>query len=132
MQRRAALEGLPVVATQADLSDYPIHDSYDTVVCIGLLMFFDCPTGWRVLGELQHSTRPGGCLALNVLVQGTTYMDMFDAERHCLFTPEALRQQFAGWRIDNIELADFDAPGPTVKRFCTLIAHKPASGPAPT
>lgn len=132
MQRRAALEGLPVVATQADLSDYPIRHSYDTVVCIGLLMFFDGPTGWRVLGELQRSTRPGGCLVLNVLVQGTTYMDMFDAERHCLFTPEALRQHFAGWRIDSCELANFDAPGQTLKRFCTLIAYKPLNDPAPT
>lgn len=83
MQQRAALEGLPVVAMQADLSDYPINHRYDT-------------------------------------------------ERLCLFTPEALQQHFAGWHIDSCELADFDAPGQTVKRFCTLIAHKPDSGPVPT
>lgn len=132
MQRRAALEGLPVAAAQADLSDYPIPHAYDSVVCIGLLMFFDCPTGWQVLDELQRSVRPGGCLVLNVLVQGTTFMAMFDAERHCLFTPEALQQRFDGWRIDSCELADFDAPGQTVKCFCTLIAHKPVTHPAPT
>jgi tellurite methyltransferase len=132
MQRRAALEGLPVVAAQADLGDYPILRGYDTVVCIGLLMFFDCATGWRVLGELQHSTRPGGCLVLNVLVQGTTFMGMFDADRHCLFNPEALRQRFAGWRIDSFELADFDAPDGTLKCFCTLIAHKTGTPPTTT
>ena len=127
MQRRAALEGLPVVATQADLSDYPINDSYDTVVCIGLLMFFDGPTAWTVLADLQRSVRPGGCLVLNVLVEGTTYMDMFDLQRHCLFTPAALQQRFEGWRIHSCELSSFDAPGQTVKRFGTLIAHKPSS-----
>lgn len=132
MQRRAALEGLPVAAAQADLSDYPIHASYDTVVCIGLLMFLDCATAWRVLADLQRSLRPGGCLVLNVLVQGTTYMDMFDASRHCLFTPEALRERFGGWHIDVCELADFDAPGQTLKRFCTLIARKADNPPTAT
>lgn len=127
MQRRATLEGLPVVATQADLSAYPINDSYDTVVSIGLLMFFDGPVAWAVLADLQRSVRPGGCLVLNVLVEGTTYMDMFDPQRHCLFTPAALQQRFDGWRIHSCELSDFDAPGQTIKRFCTLIAHKPSS-----
>lgn len=127
MQRRAALEGLTVVATQADLSGYPINGSYDTVVSIGLLMFFDGPTAWTVLADLQRSVRPGGCLVLNLLVEGTTYMDMFDPLHHCLFTPAALQQRFDGWRIHSCELSDFDAPGHTIKRFCTLIAHKPSS-----
>ena len=126
MQQRAAAEALPVWAELADLRQYRIDADYDGIVSIGLLMFFDCPTARKVLGELQRRVRPGGYAAVNVLIEGTTYMDMFEPAEHCLFTATELQQHFAGWNIVQNEVSEFEAPGNTVKRFATVIARKPA------
>ena len=126
MQQRAAAEALPVWAELADLRQYRIDADYDGIVSIGLLMFFDCPTALKVLGELQRQVRPGGYAAVNVLIEGTTYMDMFEPAEHCLFTATELQQHFAGWNIVQNEVSEFEAPGNTVKRFATVIARKPA------
>ena len=126
MQQRAAAEALPVWAELADLRQYRIDADYDGIVSIGLLMFFDCPTARKVLGELQRQVRPGGYAAVNVLIEGTTYMDMFEPAEHCLFTATELQQHFAGWDIVQNEVSEFEAPGNTVKRFATVIARKPA------
>lgn len=126
MQQRAVAEALPVRAELADLRQYRIDADYDGIVSIGLLMFFDCPTARKVLGELQRRVRPGGYAAVNVLIEGTTYMDMFEPAEHCLFTATELQQHFAGWDIVQNEVSEFEAPGNTVKRFATVIARKPA------
>lgn len=126
MQQRATAEALPVRAEQADLRQYRIGADYDGIVSIGLLMFFDCATARKVLGELQQQVRPGGHAAVNVLIEGTTYLDMFEPAEHCLFTATELQQHFAGWEILQNELSTFEAPGNTVKRFATVIARKPA------
>ena len=126
MQQRAVAEALPVRAELADLRQYRIDADYDGIVSIGLLMFFDCPTARKVLGELQRQVRPGGYAAVNVLIEGTTYMDMFEPAEHCLFTATELQQHFAGWNIVQNEVSEFEAPGNTVKRFATVIARKPA------
>jgi tellurite methyltransferase len=125
LQRRAAAEQLAVSASLADLRDYLISGSFDAVVAIGVLMFFDCATAYRVLGDLQASTRPGGLAVVNVLVVGTTFMDMFAPDSHCLFPHDELARRFADWEILQAETRDFDAPNQTVKRFVTLIARKP-------
>lgn len=125
LQRRAVAERLPLHAEVADLRLRGPGADYDAVVCIGLLMFFDCPTAWRVLGELQDHVRPGGLAVVNVLVEGTTYRDMFDPDEHCLFAPGAIVERFAGWQVLVDEQRDFDAPGATIKRFATLVARKP-------
>ncbi len=131
VRARAAAERLPVEASLADLRRYAISREYDCVVCIGLLMFFDCPAGSRALAELQAHVRPGGFAVVNVLVEGTTYLDMFDPSSHCLFTPEEVRSRFAGWEIVQARADDFPAPGQTVKCFFTLIARRPrATGTA--
>ena len=122
----AAGEALPVQADVADLSNYPISGAFDAVVCIGLLMFFDCPTALRQLQLLQEHTRPGGVAVVNVLVEGTTYMDMFSPEGHCLFRQQELLERFSGWNLLSHELETFEAPRGTQKVFATLSARKPA------
>ncbi len=122
---RAASEHAPVRAVQADLREYRIVGEYDAVVSIGLLAFFDCPTAFRVLEDLKSHVRPGGVAAINVLIEGTSYLDMFDAVDHCLFRPDEMRARFAGWHIEHAAFSDFDAPGGTIKRFATLIARRP-------
>lgn len=120
-------EALAIDAREAELSDYRLSADYDSVVCIGLLMFLDCDSALLQLAQLQQRLRPGGVLVLNVLVEGTSYLDMFDPQRHCLLTAQQLRERFAGWALEQFELRDFPAPGDTVKSFVTLIARKPAA-----
>ncbi|MDX2217560.1 MAG: class I SAM-dependent methyltransferase [Burkholderiales bacterium] len=128
VRRRAASEHAPVSAVQADLRDYAVAGQFDAVVSIGLLAFFDCPTAFRVLEELKAHVRPGGVVAINVLIEGTSYLDMFDVSGHCLFKPEEMQNRFAGWRIERAEFSDFAAPRETLKRFVTIIARRPNEG----
>jgi tellurite methyltransferase len=123
---RAAAENSAVSASVADLRDYSIIGEYDCIVCIGLLMFFDCTTAFKVLSQLQSHVRPGGVAVINVLVEGTTYIEMFEPSSHCLFAPSEMLNRFNGWNIEHSELSDFDAPQATLKRFSTTVARKPA------
>lgn len=127
IQQRAAIEALPVSSAVADLRDYPLDEDFDAVVCIGLLAFFDCPTAFRTLSHLQSRVREGGVAVVNVLVEGTTYLDMFDGDKHCLFSRTEMAARFAGWNILLAEFSDFDAPGGTNKAFATVIARKPSA-----
>lgn len=129
IRRRAAAEGLPVRAVVADLRDYAPDEYFDTVVCIGLLMFFDCPTAFNALAKLQGCVREGGVAVVNVLVEGTTYLDMFDAQAYCLFSRAEMETRFKGWEILHSEFSDFAAPGGTNKAFATVIARKPGVQP---
>ncbi|ODU66378.1 MAG: hypothetical protein ABT00_22300 [Bordetella sp. SCN 68-11] len=54
LRRIAKAESLPVEAAEADLRSHVIHGEFDAVVCIGLLMFFDCLTAAAVKGELTY------------------------------------------------------------------------------
>jgi tellurite methyltransferase len=117
---------LEVEAKNADLSCYAPAGTYDTVACIGLLMFFDCATAAIQLKLLQDSVRSGGVMIINVLVQGTTYMDMFDPSAHCLFGRNELVERFAAWEILEEALDDFRAPNESLKSFVTLVARKPS------
>jgi len=122
---RAADGRLPVLAQCADLRHHHLADDYDCIVSIGLLMFFDRPTALRVLGELQDRVLAGGIAAINVLIEGTTYLDMFDPSGHCLFAPDELNRRFAGWDVLHSTLQCFDAPNASLKRFVTIVARKP-------
>lgn len=124
IQRRAALDTLPVEALVADLRDYVLNEDFDAVVCIGLLMFFDCPTAFRALAHLQAHVREGGIAVVNVLIEGTSYLDMFDAKGYCLFSRAEIETRFEGWEILHSEFSDFAAPGGTNKAFATLVARK--------
>ncbi len=75
LQRRAADEVLTLQVEQCELSGWRATSTYDTVVSIGLLMFFPCAEADRLLTELQRATAAGGVLALNVLIEGTTFLD---------------------------------------------------------
>ena len=118
-------EALPVRAEQVDLRTYELAEDFDVVVCIGLLMFFDCPSACRQLAQLQDHVRPGGLAIVNVLIEGTTYMGMFGPEGHCLFDAEDLRAQFKGWELLGFLRQEFPAPGDTRKVFITATARKP-------
>lgn len=122
---RAAADDLQISASVADLRDYSITGDYDCIVCIGLLMFFDCTSAFKVLSQLQSHVRPEGLVIINVLVEGTTYMDMFDPSSHCLFEPFEMLRRFKGWDIEHSEFTDFEAPQATLKRFSTVIARRP-------
>lgn len=128
IRARASAEGASVFASLADLRDYQLTRQYDSIVSIGLLMFFDCPAALRVLSALQAHVAPGGVAVINVLVEGTTYLDMFDPKSHCLFSASELQHRFAGWSIERSQFSDFEAPQRTLKRFCTVVARKPIVG----
>ena len=125
IRQRAAAEALPVRAALADLRNHPLDEDFDAVVSIGLLMFFDCPTAFRALSNLQAHVRAGGIAVVNVLTEGTSYLDMFDASSYCLFPRGELESRFSGWKILGSEFSDFEAPGGCNKAFATVIARKP-------
>jgi tellurite methyltransferase len=125
LQRRARAEQLAVRVEEADLAEWQATATYDCVVAIGLLMFFSCDDGRRVLREMRRAVRPGGIVAVNVLVEGTTFMAMFDPQHYCLFPPRELAQAFGDWDVLLDRSDDFPASGETVKRFATLIARRP-------
>ena len=127
LQRRARARSLPIEAFAADLSEWRADAEYDAVVAIGLLMFFSCEKAVRVLGEIRRAVAAGGVVAVNVLIEGTTYMKMFDPQNHCLFKPDQLRQAFAGWTVLMDEVEEFPAESGEIKRFCTVIARRPAT-----
>jgi len=124
---RARALALPVRARCSDLARWRARRQWDSVVAIGLLMFFACADARRLLREIRRAVAPGGNAAVNVLIEGTTYMQMFDAERHCLFRPEELREAFADWTILRDRTDEYPAPEQSVKRFATVIARRPAA-----
>lgn len=117
---------LAIEALEADLRTYQLREDFDAIACIGLLMFFDCPTAFAQLQQLQARVRPGGVAAINVLVEGTTFLDMFDPSGHCLFARGEMSSRFDGWEILQFQYQDFPAANDTVKSFVTVIARKPA------
>jgi len=129
IQQRARDERLPVYAELADLRNYGLDGEFDAVVSIGLLMFFDCPTALATLEKLKSHVREGGIAAINVLIEGTTYLDMFDPDSHCLFSRIEIESRFADWTILYSAFSDFAAPEGRNKAFATVIAQKPCIPP---
>lgn len=125
LQSVALAEGLAVEAAVAELMHYRFTQDYDAIACIGLLMFFPRAEALALLDAIHAHVRPGGVVALNVLVEGTTYLGMFEAGHYHLFPPEALRQRFADWTILVDRHDSFPAPEGTVKAFATLVARRP-------
>jgi len=62
LRQVAAHDALPIEAREVDLRNYRLTEDFDTVVSIGLLMFFDCPTALQQLAQLQSRVRAGGAL----------------------------------------------------------------------
>lgn len=70
-------------------------------------------------------TYSGGIAAINVLIEGTTYLDMFDESGYTLFGENELNVAFQTWQIEYSATHEFAAPDGTVKRFSTIVARKP-------
>jgi tellurite methyltransferase len=127
LRRRARALKLPLRVRRQDLARWRPRGQWDSVAAIGLLMFFSCDEARRALGAIRRAVRPGGIAAVNVLVEGTTFMQMFDPQRHCLLPAGELRERFGDWTLLLDRVDDFPAPGGTVKRFATVIARRPAA-----
>jgi len=122
----AKREGLPVRGIQANMENWTIAESYDTIVVIGLLMFFRHETAVKLLTVIQGHVKPAGRAIVNVLIEGTTYLGMFDPENYCLFRRNELEERFDGWTILESRTQTFPAPEVTRKDFSSLIAEKPS------
>lgn len=120
----ANAESLSLEAKVADLASYRITENFDVIVAIGLLMFMESPQAHWLLNEIRSHVRPDGLAIVNVLIEGTTFLEMFEPGRYYLFGENELTDQFAGWKILESKYESFDAPGSTVKRFATVIARK--------
>ncbi len=118
-------EKLRLTAVQRDVQQFRAVETFDVVVAIGLLMFFPRQVALELLETVKGAVRPGGCAVVNVLVQGTTFLAMFDGDRYCLFAAEEIEAAFAGWTTLLARRDEFPAPGDTAKRFATIIARKP-------
>lgn len=111
-----------------DLADYAPPGEFDSVVAIGLFMFFPCAVARRQFARARAAVRAGGVLVVNVLIEGTTFMDMFDTERgYCLLAETELPAALSGWQMLDDRVEQFDAPRGTLKRFRTSIARRPAA-----
>jgi tellurite methyltransferase len=126
LARRARARGLAIDARQADLRRYASEARYDCVVSIGLMMFFAEQDARASLHALRDMVRPGGIAAVNVLIRGTTYMEMFDPAAHCLFGEGELLAAFPGWKQEYANTEEFAAPHATRKRFDTVVMRRPA------
>ena len=129
IRRTAQEESLAVDASVEDLATYAIENDYDTIVAIGLLMFFHRERGLELLEQIKERIRPGGRAIVNVLVEGTTFLAMFLPGHYHLFGPEELRERFAGWKEIAWRSESYPAPNETIKEFTTLIAEKPSGIP---
>jgi tellurite methyltransferase len=128
LTRRAGELRLDVTARCVELSDYVPEREYECVAAIGLFMFFPCEVARRQLARALAAVRPDGNAVVNVLVEGTTYMEMFDPVRgYCLALEDDLPRQSPAWQVLDDRAEQFDAPGGTVKRFRTTIARRSAA-----
>jgi tellurite methyltransferase len=124
LQKRAAERQLRVDARVADVRTFVPAVHYDCVVAIGLLMFLPCSDARALLARLRDAVRPAGLAAINVLVEGTTYLDMFDPAGYCLFGRFELIESFPRWPVMLSKHEDFRAPGGTLKSFHTLVVRR--------
>ncbi|MBP6529413.1 MAG: class I SAM-dependent methyltransferase [Burkholderiales bacterium] len=125
LKQRADRDSLDIDARCVDLSSFALNESFDTIVCIGLLMFFDRATAHKSLAQIQQRTQAGGIAIVNALVVGTTYLDMFDAGHHYLFGRDEIESQFRHWQILEATHQSFDALNDHLKVFTTVVARKP-------
>lgn len=117
-------ENLRIDAKLADVESFPIVGQFDTIVAIGLLMFFKREKALKLLADIQEHVAAGGVAIINVLVEGTTYLGMFEPGNYYLFGRNELEQRFRGWAILLSRQDSFDAPENTRKEFATLVARK--------
>jgi tellurite methyltransferase len=120
-------ENLSVRADVVDLGHYRIEAEFDTIVAIGLLMFFPRARALEMLADIRSHVAEGGCAVLNVLIEGTTYLDLFEPGHCHLFGRDELERDFADWKLLLSRVDTFDVPDGRRKVFSTLIAEKPGA-----
>jgi len=128
LNRIAERSRLPVTTGLADLSRYDLEEQYDCVVAIDLLMVFPRLLAAQWLENIRQAVHPGGTALVNVLIEGTTYLDMFEAGQYCLFGERELTETFDDWVTFHSRIDQFPAPGSTIKRISTVIAGKRPRG----
>lgn len=121
----AAAERLPLCAQCVDLASGDVEGEHDTIVAIGLLMFFARERALELLRSIQEHVRPGGVAVVNVLVEGTTWLEPFEPGCCHLFGARELERHFAAWSILESRQHTFPAAGGTLKLFSTLVARRP-------
>ena len=124
IQKTAAAEKLAIEAVLADIGNYEITGRFDTVIAIGLLMFFQREKARALLADIQEHVADQGLAIINVLTEGTTFMGMFEPGNYYLFGPSELEDRFKGWKILHSIRDSFDAPENTRKEFSTVVAQK--------
>ena len=124
IQKAALEENLRVKPVLANIASYSITGTFDTIVVIGLLMFFRRENALELLSDIQEHVAEHGLAIINVLTEGTTYMGMFDPGGYYLFGRDELQERFKGWDILLYSHDSFDAPGNTKKEFSTIVAQK--------
>ncbi len=124
IRKTALAQNLAIDAVLADIGAYEITGRFDSIVAIGLLMFFRREKALALLTDIQAHVEKQGLAIINVLIEGTTFMGMFEPDNYCLFGRHELEDQFKGWNILHSVHERFDAPGNTKKVFSTVIAQK--------
>jgi tellurite methyltransferase len=118
--------GLPLAAYQVDLSTYVIDGDYDSIVSIGLLMFFSKDRAHVLLADIIRHVKPGGIVAINVLTEGTTFIGALEPGNHYLFGENELLEAFTGWEILLSRHDEMPALENTIKKFHTVVARRTA------
>jgi tellurite methyltransferase len=80
----------------------------------------------KCLNAIQEHVKSGGCAIVNVLIEGTTYLGMFNPGNYCLFGRNELEEGFDGWNILESRYQTFPTPEGTRKDFSTVIAENPS------
>jgi tellurite methyltransferase len=124
IQKTASAENLAIDAAIADIGNYEISRQFDTVIAIGLLMFFKREKSLALLADIQEHVAGQGVAIINVLTEGTTFMGMFEPGNYYLFGQRELEDRFKDWNILRSIHDGFDAPGNTRKEFSTVVAEK--------
>jgi len=124
IQKTASAEHLAIDAVQANIGNYKINGQFDTVIAIGLLMFFKREKALALLADIQEHVAGQGTAIINVLTEGTTFMGMFEPGNYYLFGQRELENRFKGWNVLHSIRDSFDAPGKTKKEFSTVVAQK--------
>ncbi len=81
LAERALASGHNVWVRTVDLKGWQPEETYDAVNCIGLLMFFAREDALAGLQAVHDAVRPGGVAVVNAMIEGSTFLAMFDPPR---------------------------------------------------
>ena len=79
----------------------------------------------RMLGTMRRHVRPGGRLILNVLIEGTTFLDMFEGDYYHLFAQGELEELLSDWEPLLSQRDSIEVTGGSAKEFLTLVYRRP-------